>query len=481
LTSDRVLNSHYREISEARLPEFLYKGYKERHFFPHNGYYIPKCGPDGLKMAKRMCGLGDPSKLWEVVVYARSPRIDEFPPGLFFDTDLVWHQQDFGKVGHIAFADVVVNGGAAYGMNYISDLVQRISRNREHKTRIENRFKGWAHMLLNSILNFALESDVRRFYSATADLSLRHTDPKRHVGRELFDRIYDRTVLEHFRVAREGDWWCIDLAENADRIVVPERKREVVEIDKTVCVCHDIERGYGHVGIDAAMAQLANRDADHHLDQMLRIERETDVRATYNVVGCFFSKVRDRIESQGHCIAFHSYDHAIHTASLLNTWLRRIAARLRRTTGSSNPQLVPQLDRLREIDYRIKGYRAPQSRITADISDERLCYHNFEWLASSEHSLGIKSPTMLNRLARIPIQFDDFDLYRPGGTMRYEDWEQRALTLVNRRAFAAFCLHDCYAHLWLPHYADFLHKVRTLGTLKTLNQVASEVILASGM
>jgi hypothetical protein len=479
MTRDRVLDSHYRETSEARLPEFLDKGYKERYFFPHDSYYIPKCGPDGLKMANRMCGIGDPSKLWEVVLYARSPQIDEFPRDLFFDQDLVWHQQHFGRIGHIAFADVVVDGSVAYGMNYISDLVQRISRCREHKTRIENRFKGWAHMLLNSVLNFALESKVRKFYSATADLSLRHTDPKRHVQRELFDRVYDRTVVEHFRAAREGDWWLIDVAENADRIVVPEPKREVVDDGRTICICHDIERGYGHVGIDAAMVRRANRAADHHLDTMLSIEREANVKATYSVVGRIFNEVRDRIEGDGHCVAFHSFDHTIESPSPPTGWLDRVAVGVRRALGSGNRSPVPQLERLRQIDYRIKGYRAPRSLITPEISEERLCYHNFEWLASSAHSLGIELPVMLNRLARIPIRFDDFDLYRPDGAMRYEEWEHRALSSLSETDFAAFSLHDCYADFWIAHYRDLLSQVRALGTLKTLDEVAGEVILAS--
>jgi hypothetical protein len=480
ITSDRVLHSYYREISADRLPEFLAKGYRQRHFFPHHSYYIPKCGPDGLKMANRMCGVGDPSRCWEVVVYACSPLIDEFPGELFFDDDLVWHQQQFGKIGHIAFADLVVKGRTAYGMNYISDLVQRISRRREHKTRVENRFKGWAHMLLNSVLNFASELKIGRFYSATADLSLHHTDPKRQVQRQLFDRIYDRTVSEHWQARREGDWWCIDVGQNQGRIVAPERKRETIETEKTICVCHDIERGRGHVGIDAALAQSADQLADQHLDEMLKIEREMEVKATYNVLGCLFNEVRDRIESDGHCFGFHSYDHTIEAPGPFSKWYHRLAVRVLRRAGSSaHHRHAPQLDRLREIDYRIKGYRPPRSRISAEISDERLCYHNFEWLASSAHSLGIRSPTMSKRLARIPIRFDDFDLYRYHGAMSYPDWEQRALSSIAESDFVAFSLHDCYAPYWLPHYDSFLQKVRGLGTLKTVDEVANEVTLAS--
>ncbi|MGD2147299.1 MAG: hypothetical protein PVH41_11445 [Anaerolineae bacterium] len=475
-----MLRTSYREIAGARLPEFLDRQYKQRHFIPHDSYFLPKCGPDGLKMARRMCGIGDPSKLWEVVLYAHSPLIDEFPADLFFDDDLVWHQQQFGKVGHIAFADLVVKGRVAYGMNYISDLVQRISRRREHKTRVDNRFKGWTHMLLNAILSFALERKLRKVYSATADLTLRHTDPKRSVKRALFDRIYDRTVTEHWRARRKGDWWLIDVAENADRVVVPERKWATLHPGKTICVCHDIERGHGHIGTDAALAKSAEQMADQHLDEMLRIEQAAGVTATYNVLGCLFGQVRDRIEDAGHCIAFHSYDHAIGRPLRLQGRYQRIAARALRWAGGVRLQ-ASQLDRLREIDYRVKGYRPPRSLITPDISDERLCYHNFEWLASSAYSLGIRRPVMRNRLARIPIAFDDFDLYRRAGTLTYKEWEQGALSALERSDFVAFGLHDCYAQYWLPQYERFLREVRGLGILRTLDQVAGVTTLASAV
>src|SRR5438445_4429581 len=69
----------FREISGERLEEFLAKGYKERHFFPHTFYFLPKAGPDGLKMARRMCGITNPNALWEIVLYACGPAVDTFP------------------------------------------------------------------------------------------------------------------------------------------------------------------------------------------------------------------------------------------------------------------------------------------------------------------------------------------------------------------------------------------------------------------
>src|SRR3990172_3635945 len=435
--------SFYREISDERVEEFLQKGYKARYFFPHRIYYLPKCGPDGLKLANRMCGVSDPNKQWEVVLYARCPSIDEFPEELFFDDDIIWHQQQFGKIGQIATVNLVLDGSKLYTMVHISDLVQRISRRRKYKTIIENRFKGWSYMLLNSIMNFAIENNIKNIYSPTADLAIEHTDTSRNVQRELFERVYDRAVNKLFRIKKEGKWWVIDVAKNRDRIVIPEKKQEIIENKKTICLCHDIERGLGHIDVDPNFAESANKTSTNDLEVMLRIEKEMNVKATYNVLGCFFNEVRGRIEKDVHCIAFHSYDHI----------------------GAN------QLDRCRQIDYRIKGYRPPQSKITSELSDKNLCLHNFEWLASSADSLGIRLPEMRNRIVKIPILFDDFDLYK--NKVKYEYWEQKALDIIKQNDFVAFCLHDCYARYWLPYYREFLQKIKEVGRIKTFNEVAN--------
>ena len=164
--------------------------------------------------------------------------------------------------------------------------------------------------------------------------------------------------------------------------------------------------------------------------------------------------VREQIESEGHCLAFHSYNH-------------------------QNFEREEQLARCRSLDYRLKGYRPPQSKITGELSNENLCLHNFEWLASSVYSLGISTPQMHNRLVKIPIVFDDYDLYRK--TLSWETWEERALETIAHHDFIAFSLHDCYAQFWLPHYDRFLEKVCSLGKLRTMNEVMNGVLLSHGL
>jgi len=402
-----------------------------------------------------MCGATDPQRCWEIVLYAAPALIEEFPNDLFFDDDLVWHQQHFGRAGQIATANLWVDGGKLYSMVHISDLVQRIGRRREHKTRIENRFKGWHLMVLNAIGNFALEHGLARIYSPTAEFARRHTDRRRNVRPEMFERIYDRAVHTRFVAQREGDWWRIDVKDNAQRLVVATRHADACAAENTVCIVHDVERGLGHEDVDPDFARHAARTAAASLETMLRIELAAGLRTTYNVVGVLFDELRAAIEPGGHALAFHSYDH-------------RVAAP---DAGPDDPAFR-QLHKCRTVDYRIKGYRPARSIITPELTDANLCAFNFEWLANS---LPLPRPTMHNRIVKIPIRFDDFALYK--AQLPYDEWERAALRIIAESDFVAFGLHDCYAPFWLPHYERFIDTLRAMGALRTLDAVAFDVIL----
>lgn len=443
--------SRFREIGPERADEFAARGYQRKHFFPHRCYYLPKCGPDGFKLAQRMCGPCRLEQIWEMAVYAHPSRLAEFPAELFFDDDLVWHQQQFGRPGLVATADLVVTDARLYSLAPHSDLVQRAARRPAHRTRIQKVFKGWDLMVLNGLLSFAVAQDLQEVYIPGVDLALRNTDPARTVGRALFERVYDRHIHQVFKARQVGEWWVLNVQENRDRMVLPETREEPLPSEKTICLCHDVERGFGHRETDAAFATFADETSERSLDEMLRIEETLGIKATYNVLGLILPKIRTTLESRGHCLAFHSYDH-------------------------QGLDRSPQLSRCRQVDYRLKGYRPPQSKITAELSDENLCFHNFEWLANSAYVMQRNSPEFCNRLVKIPIAFDEFELYR--SKLAYEEWEEKALETIKRNDFVAFSLHDCYAPLWLPHYARFLEKIRTLGKLKTLNEVLSEVVLS---
>jgi len=446
----RPATARFRELSESHRAAFRASGFnQERPFFPQRLYFAPKAGPDALRLATWMCGIRDPDALWEMLLYASEPARAEFPAELFVDDDLVWHRQHLGRPGHVAYACVAIKGRALFGLNYVSDVVQRIARAREFKTRIENRFRAWPPLLLNGLLNVALERGITRVFSPTADLVLRHTDPARTVGHELFERVYDRAVEHHYRARRKGPWWMIDVAENRDRVIRPDVGHEPIAAEKTICVLHDIERGLGHTDVDPEFAVAANRHAPDALREMLHIERTLDVRATYNVVGCFLEEVRGPIERDGHCLAFHSFDHQLDTR---------------------------QLARCRATDYRLEGYHPPRNRLTRELNERNLCRHNFQWLAATPDAIGTTAPRAEHRVVKVPVVFDDWGLYQ--GHTSYEEWERRALETVARSDFVAFGLHDCYAPHWLPFYREFLQRLQRLGRLRTLDAVAHEVLLA---
>ncbi len=449
-------------ITADRCDEFLRKGYRQRWFFPHTVRYLPKCGPDGFRIARWMCGDVNPDQLWELVLYAAPSIAAQFPADLFFDDDIAWHQQQFSRPGQIATANLVVRGPELYTMVHISDLVQRIPRRRSLKTRVENRFKGWNHMLLNGILNFAVGMQMERIYVADSDWALRHTDPDRNVGPEMFRRIYDRNVSELFDVKSSPPWWSIDVSRNANRLVVPEPGEEDIADDRKICICHDVEKGMGHTDSDPDFARKADSAAPENLERMISIERQLSVKATYAVVGTLVPELRDRIEKDGHCLAFHSYDHRIDSSN-----------------GAAPTKGADQLGRCRTVDYRLKGYRTPQSRITAELTDENLCFHNFEWLASSTYSFGFDEPRLQNGIVKIPIHFDDFSMYHDGRS--YEAWEAEAIATIENNRFVAFGLHDCYGEFWLPRYAAFLATISRMGRLMTMNQVADEVFLQNAL
>ena len=142
-------------------------------------------------------------------------------------------------------------------MVHQSDLVQRIGRVREHKTQVENRFRGWPWMLVNGVLAFALERGIGTVRMPTSELAMRHTDPSRSVQPYMFERIYDRPPAELPGTARRGEWWEIDVRAAAAAVVEPVAGSEPLAEERTVCVMHDLERGLGHREEDPDLAREA--------------------------------------------------------------------------------------------------------------------------------------------------------------------------------------------------------------------------------
>jgi hypothetical protein len=401
-------------------------------------------------LAQAMCGAHDLDRHWQLLVFADRTLTERFPRELFFNDDVLWHQQHFGRPGQVASASLVVEPDVIHTMVHQSDLVQRIGHVREHKTQVENRFGGWPWMLANGVLAFALERGIGTVRMPTSELAMRHTDANRSVQHYMFERIHDRPPAELPGAARRGEWWEIDVRAAAAAVVVPASGSEGVPEERTVCVTHDLERGLGHLEEDPDLAREAEATGRERLAAMLAVEADAGVRVTYNIVGQMLPEVREQVESGGHAVAFHSFDH--------------------RREGD-------QLRRCREVDYRLKGYRLPRSEPTPETTDEQLALHNFEWLASSTYSLGVESPQLQKRIVRLPVALDDFPLYT--GEFGYGEWEARLLGRVEQSPFTAFGLHDCYGHLWLPRYAELLEKLRSRARLRTLDEVSADVVMSA--
>jgi hypothetical protein len=74
--------------SEERRSEFSNLGYNPRRpFFPHEIRYLPKAGPDALRLAEWMLRLRDPDRLWQIVVHGCGAALLDLPEELFMDDD----------------------------------------------------------------------------------------------------------------------------------------------------------------------------------------------------------------------------------------------------------------------------------------------------------------------------------------------------------------------------------------------------------
>ena len=439
------------DVGPERLAEFRALGNAQRMFFPHSLRFLPRSGPDGYKLARRMYGRGLAGKGYVLVLHAAQPAWEEFPRDLFFDRDIIWHGQHLGLPGHIAVADLVLDGKRLFTTARFSDIVQRITRRREYKTRVERVFRGWDRMLLNGILSFAIRHDVGEIWFPTPDLALENTDRARSPQRMLFDRLYGSHIAP-LKPRRQGRTWVVDVASIKHLAVEPVLRIDTIDLAGTICIVHDTERGTGHRDVDPAFASRADLSSAASLARMLAIEADAGVVTSYAVVGNFLDEVRGAIETGGHTVLFHSYDHGIRG---------------------------DQPGACRQIDYRIPGYRPPRSLLTRWHSDRHLSHHNYEYLVSSAYSLGVMRPIVTRGLAKIPVLMDDHPLHT--GADDFSSWWDKLQSLVRTHSFVTCGLHDCYADRWLERYPEMLATLKSAGVLRGLDEVAGLVWRTTGV
>ena len=267
---------------------------------------------------------------------------------------------------------------------------------------------------------------------------------------DLFLRIYDYPPSRY--VCRRTSYynsecWEIPVEVNAPRVA---RLREARTIPKRgashrrkICIFHDVEED-----VDTTISAAECSD---NLNRMLQIEKEFGLDATYDVLGSLLARKKKTIQASNprHSIAFHSFNHRLED--------------------------LKQLDQCRNVDLRVRGYRPPRSRITAELTDYNLTFSNFEWFASSAYSFGFDRCKLENGLVKIPIDLDDHPLFT--GQVGYEYWERNLLKHAREKQFLAFGLHDCYAGLWLTRYPQLLHKLAEIGDFVSADELSDGIFL----
>lgn len=380
-----------------------------------------------------------------------SSDLQGLPDQLFTDKAINWHSQQLGEKGLIAAAGLYAHGSSLTVCLMQSDLCQQLYRSilkRECKTRVENRFGHWYRHLFNAILDFAIDAGFSVVYTPTSNQILATT--AKRIQPDLFRRIYDAPADRYDcqRVKRDrAEYWKVRVASNAELVErLPAALIDGQQDNQTLmCVFHDIEEN-----VDTRISVTECRD---NLTAMLEIEKSLGISATYNILGqLLYSKRKEILEfNSHHCLAFHSYNHDIADQS--------------------------QLKRCREVDLQVRGYRPPRSVITPELTDYRLSFFNFEWLASYEGSFGFSSCALQNGIVKIPIQTDDHPLFVGAS---FSQWETELLYFAQTRRLLAFGLHDCYAGLWLKSYRKLLEKLGSVGRFVTADEMCDRVFWQIG-
>ena len=423
---------------------FLNKGFPVREYFPHRAAIVRKQYPDTyLLMESRGMTVADLSDSTFLQLNLYSDHIGGFPDELFTSPSLNWHQQQLGEKGLIAAACLCIQGSTLLVCIMQSDICQQLYRHpdlkRRCKAQLQSRFGAWHKILFNAILDLAIQTGIDVVCSPTAEWVV--TTTKKQIDPALFTRIYN--FPGEFYVSRRitrgpAEYWEIPVAANADRVVrlspwsVPEP-----DSGPLIAIFHDTEEN-----VDTA---ISADECRRNLTRMLAIEKEHDVRATYDIVGKLFRSKRSEITASGpHALAFHSWDHDLNNHS--------------------------QLPCCRRVDLQVRGYRPPQSRMTPELTDYALSYHNFEWIACGRPGFEKRCCDLKNGIVRIPIFTDDYPLAI--GKVDYTEWRGRLLADAAGAPLFSFGLHDCYAGHWLDGYAELLETLAGLGRFVTADELS---------
>ena len=437
---------------KSQLDEFLRKGFKERDYFDHEVIATQKFYPyTTYNLMLRGYNEHFINSILPIQINIYAPALASIGDDILWDGQVNWHRQQMEKPGLVAAAGLCIDHSETAMVSIIqSDINQQVYKfanyKSKYKTRLRSWFGKWNLITYNAILDFALSAGIKTVLFPTTDSVFRHV--KANVLRDIYDTIYDsvaNTYLCRKTTIKGHDYWKVNVAENQSKIAILEDERVKQSHSKVVCILHDTEE---NVDTDIDI-----RSCEDALESMLEIEHEANISTTYNVLGTLYNKKNQLItKNNQHAIGFHSFNHVI---------------------GEEG-----QIEAVREVDLQVKGYRPPQSRLTAELNNFNLQYHNFEWLCSSSSSLGISDITLEHGIVKIPVDTDDWLIQ--SGQMSYENWKDLLLKKIEDNAFFSFGLHDCYSKHWLQNYPELIRSIKSIGvSFQSCDQVAAHAFLLS--
>ena len=430
---------------------FAGKGFARREIFAHDVIAVPKPYPDAQLLLERS-GL-QRQELQRGQFYQLNLYTNDFydlPDDLFTHPEINWHGQDLGKKGLIAAAGLWIRDSVATISTLQSDLCQQLYRHstlkRLCKTQVDTHFKYWYAILLNAILDFCLDFKISTLHCPTGHQIVAKT--RKTIKPDLFCRIYDYPDKQYYcRKISDGpaEYWEIPVDVNRGHVAhltvpIPDARRKSAK--EQICISHDVEEN-----VDT---KISSAECADNLSRMLQIEQSFGLDVTYNVLGTLFQRKNAEIKAfnPNHSIGFHSFNHDLKDQA--------------------------QLPKCRAVHLRVRGYRPPQSRITAELTDYNLTLHNFEWFACSARRLGHSDCRLENGVVKIPIYLDDYALFlgKP-----YDQWESELLSHARAMSFLGLGLHDCYAGKWLGSYTDLLDKLLNMKQSVNADEISDRMFL----
>ena len=425
--------------------KFLEKGFSKEDFFRHTAIFLNKQYPDTiLHMGRRGISF-EGQKIFQLNIY--SDKIDGLQKEIFFDKQISWHQQHLGNIGLIACAGFYIDKDDIYIVSVQSDIVQQIGKNPKFhncRSKIRIRFDKWYKSIFNALLNYGYKNNIKNIYCTTSELVIKNT--KKQIDFSLFKKIYDYPST-FYNCKKDNGYWIIKVSDNLDKIIEPDPV-----FQKSIMVLHDIEENCGH-----EKEILTKGICEKNLKFALEIEKKHKANTTYSIVGKLF-KSKIRLIDDNHSIAFHTFNH-------------------------DNNDLG-QLEKVREVNLQVRGYRAARSIITSELSDYNLLLHNFEWLVAScaKQSLNSQKCFLENGIVKIPILIDDHRMYDGRSytnqdRVPYELWLEMVEKIILENDVVTIGMHDCYSNFWIEQYDNFIGEMKRIGNFITCDQIANNIFL----